>query len=262
MLSDDENIVDIQFEVQYRIKDEGARDYLFNSRNPTAAVIQAAESAMREVVGRKTMDSVLYESRSEDRRRSPRTHAGNAGSLRNRHPGIGRCDPERAAAGAGAGRVRRCGQGRAGPRAPDQRGPGICQRRRAQGARRGIAVDAGSRGLPHADRADRRGRCLALPPDADRVPEGAGGHARPHVPRHDAAGLLEHDQGAGRFPQQQPAAVSAVRQADAAGDAGCDDIAHCADHRDPDGARAGHHRGVARATRCAAAIAKRAEDTP
>ncbi|MDQ3214513.1 MAG: FtsH protease activity modulator HflK [Pseudomonadota bacterium] len=65
MLSDDENIVDIQFEVQYRIKDNGARDYLFNSRNPTAAVIQSAESAMREVVGRKTMDSVLYESRQD-----------------------------------------------------------------------------------------------------------------------------------------------------------------------------------------------------
>jgi membrane protease subunit HflK len=65
MLSDDENIVDMQFEVQYRIKDGGARDYLFNSRNPTAAVIQAAESAMREVVGRKTMDSVLYESRQQ-----------------------------------------------------------------------------------------------------------------------------------------------------------------------------------------------------
>ena len=65
MLTDDENIVDIQFEVQYRIKDEGATDYLFNSRNPTAAVMQSAESAMREVVGRKTMDSVLYESRQQ-----------------------------------------------------------------------------------------------------------------------------------------------------------------------------------------------------
>jgi membrane protease subunit HflK len=65
MLSDDENIVDIQFEVQYRIKDNGAQDFLFRSRNPTSAVIQAAESAMREVVGRKTMDSVLYESRQE-----------------------------------------------------------------------------------------------------------------------------------------------------------------------------------------------------
>ena len=65
MLTDDENIVDIQFEVQYRIKDDGATDYLFNSRSPTSAVMHAAESAMREVVGRKTMDSVLYESRQQ-----------------------------------------------------------------------------------------------------------------------------------------------------------------------------------------------------
>jgi membrane protease subunit HflK len=65
MLTDDENIVDIQFEVQYRIKDDGATDYLFNSRNPTASVQQAAESAMREVIGRKPMDAVLYESRQQ-----------------------------------------------------------------------------------------------------------------------------------------------------------------------------------------------------
>lgn len=64
MLTDDENIVDIQYEVQYRIKGDGARDFLFNSASPEDAVQQAAESAMREVVGRMTMDSVLYESRS------------------------------------------------------------------------------------------------------------------------------------------------------------------------------------------------------
>ncbi len=67
MLTDDENIVDMHFTVQYRIKEtaEGAKDFLFNSRGPTEAVQQSAESAMREVVGRKTMDSVLYESRQE-----------------------------------------------------------------------------------------------------------------------------------------------------------------------------------------------------
>ncbi|MFN9573805.1 MAG: FtsH protease activity modulator HflK [Betaproteobacteria bacterium] len=67
MLTDDENIVDMHFTVQYRIKEgpDGARDFLFNSRGPTEAVVQAAESAMREVVGRKAMDSVLYESRQE-----------------------------------------------------------------------------------------------------------------------------------------------------------------------------------------------------
>jgi membrane protease subunit HflK len=67
MLTDDENIVDMNFTVQYRIKEgpNGARDFLFNSRSPTEAVTQAAESAMREVVGRKLMDSVLYESRQQ-----------------------------------------------------------------------------------------------------------------------------------------------------------------------------------------------------
>ncbi len=66
MLTDDENIVDMQFTVQYRIKPgQGARDYVFNIRQPERTVVQAAESAMREVVGRKTMDSVLFESKAE-----------------------------------------------------------------------------------------------------------------------------------------------------------------------------------------------------
>lgn len=66
MLTDDENIVDVQFTVQYRIKPgDGARDYVFRIRNPEVTVTQAAESAMREVVGRKTMDSVLFESKAE-----------------------------------------------------------------------------------------------------------------------------------------------------------------------------------------------------
>ncbi|MBE7425250.1 MAG: FtsH protease activity modulator HflK [Burkholderiaceae bacterium] len=61
MLTQDENIVDIRFTVQYRLKD--ARDYLFENRDPDAAVEQAAESAVREVVGRSKIDSVLYEQR-------------------------------------------------------------------------------------------------------------------------------------------------------------------------------------------------------
>lgn len=59
MLTDDENIVDVMFNVQYRIKPHAAKDYLFRSRDPDRSVFDAAESAMREVVGRKTMDSVL-----------------------------------------------------------------------------------------------------------------------------------------------------------------------------------------------------------
>ncbi|MCG3190381.1 MAG: Modulator of FtsH protease HflK [Burkholderiaceae bacterium] len=61
MLTQDENIVDVRFTVQYRLKD--AREYLFENRDPDAAVEQAAESAVREVVGRSNIDSVLYEQR-------------------------------------------------------------------------------------------------------------------------------------------------------------------------------------------------------
>ena len=61
MLTQDENIVDIKFTIQYRLK--SAADYLFQNRNPDDAVSKAAESAIREVVGRGNMDSVLSKDR-------------------------------------------------------------------------------------------------------------------------------------------------------------------------------------------------------
>jgi len=57
MLTDDENIVDVQIAVQYVVKD--AKDYLFNNRRPDDSVLQAAETALREVVGKSKMDFVL-----------------------------------------------------------------------------------------------------------------------------------------------------------------------------------------------------------
>lgn len=63
MLTDDENIIDIQFAVQFRLSD--ARAYLFSSRDPDESVKQAAETAIREVVGRNKMDYVLYEGRED-----------------------------------------------------------------------------------------------------------------------------------------------------------------------------------------------------
>lgn len=65
MLTDDENIIDIQFAVQYRIREDGAQDFVFKNQQPEEAVKQAAETAMREVVGKKTMDSIIYESRAD-----------------------------------------------------------------------------------------------------------------------------------------------------------------------------------------------------
>ena len=61
MLTQDENIVDIRFTVQYRLKD--ARAFLYENRDPEQAVTQAAESAVREIVGRSQMNEVLYEKR-------------------------------------------------------------------------------------------------------------------------------------------------------------------------------------------------------
>jgi membrane protease subunit HflK len=61
MLTQDENIVDIRFSVQFTIRD--LKDFLFENRDPEQAVLLAAESAVREIVGKSTMDSVLYEQR-------------------------------------------------------------------------------------------------------------------------------------------------------------------------------------------------------
>lgn len=65
MLTTDENIIDLQFVVQYRLQPTGAPDYLFKTRQPDESVRQAAETAMREIVGRKPMDFVLYSGRTE-----------------------------------------------------------------------------------------------------------------------------------------------------------------------------------------------------
>ncbi|MFL9923487.1 FtsH protease activity modulator HflK [Herbaspirillum lusitanum] len=63
MLTDDENIIDIQFAVQYKLKN--AAEWLFNNRDPDDSVRQVAETAIREIVGRSKMDFVLYEGREK-----------------------------------------------------------------------------------------------------------------------------------------------------------------------------------------------------
>lgn len=63
MLTEDENILEIKFAVQYRLTD--ARAYLFETKNPTDTVVQAAETAVREVVGKMRMDSAMSEERDQ-----------------------------------------------------------------------------------------------------------------------------------------------------------------------------------------------------
>ena len=59
MLTEDENIIVVEFSVQYKIKD--ASQYLFNVRDPVATVLQATESAVREIVGKSKLDFVMTE---------------------------------------------------------------------------------------------------------------------------------------------------------------------------------------------------------
>lgn len=63
MLTDDENIIDLQFAVQYILKDPV--EFLFVNRSPEDAVLQVAETAMREIVGKNKMNFVLYEGRAD-----------------------------------------------------------------------------------------------------------------------------------------------------------------------------------------------------
>ncbi len=63
MLTQDENIVDIKFAVQYQIKD--ARDYLFNVRDPDETLRQAMETSVREIVGKREMDFIITGGRAE-----------------------------------------------------------------------------------------------------------------------------------------------------------------------------------------------------
>ncbi|MCC6195421.1 MAG: FtsH protease activity modulator HflK [Burkholderiales bacterium] len=63
MLTEDENIIDIQFAVQYDLN--SAEAFVFNNRKPEEMVKFVAESAIREVVGRAKMDFALYEGREQ-----------------------------------------------------------------------------------------------------------------------------------------------------------------------------------------------------
>lgn len=63
MLTEDENIVEIELRVQYRISD--VKNYLFNIRNPDETLAQATKSALREVVGQNSLDYALVEGREQ-----------------------------------------------------------------------------------------------------------------------------------------------------------------------------------------------------
>jgi len=63
MLTEDKNLVFLEFDIQYRIRESGISDYLFELENPAGTVKHAAESAVRQIVGTNTMSHLLNENR-------------------------------------------------------------------------------------------------------------------------------------------------------------------------------------------------------
>jgi modulator of FtsH protease HflK len=59
MLTSDENIVDIDFDVQWSVNPARAQDFVFNLQNPEGTIKSVAESAMREVIGRRQIQNIL-----------------------------------------------------------------------------------------------------------------------------------------------------------------------------------------------------------
>lgn len=193
MLTEDENIVEIKFAVQYRLSD--ARAWLFESKNPSDAVVQAAETAVREVVGKMRMDTALAEERDQI---APGSHAdaNDSGPLQSGRRGRRyQLAAGGASSRAGSGVFRRCPE--SGPR-----------RERAKNEAQAYANDVvpravGSTSRLNEEAAAYKARIVAQAQgDAQRflvgagrgVPEGAPGHARSHVPGHHATDLWQCDQ--------------------------------------------------------------------
>jgi len=198
MLTDDENIIEIQFAVQYNLK--SAETYLFNVRKPDLIVQFIAQTAMGEVVGKAKMDFVLYEGREQIAKSAEKLMQE---MLDRYQTGV---------------YVQKVTLQSVQP--PDKVQAAFDDAVKAGQDRerfRNEAPDRGSERLSDRGRAARRWRRLAFPADPGRVFEGAGRHARAPVPRHDADGRRQLEQGAGR-PEggQQQSPLPAARQTDPA----------------------------------------------
>ena len=156
MLTGDENIVDVDFSVLWKIKPNGVGDYLFNIQNPEGTVKAVAEAAMREVIGQLDPAADPHRRAAEHRDGGAELDAEDAGPLRRRHPGAAGAAAESRPAGAGDRFLPRRAGGALRSRARAERSADLCQSRRAGGARPRRQDHPGRRSLSRADR--RRGQ--------------------------------------------------------------------------------------------------------
>ena len=192
MLTGDENIVDVDFVVFWRIRD--AQQYLFNIQNPEVTVKEVAESAMREIVGQSNIQPILTEARQKTEQAVQKLMQDvldtyQAG-IRIEEVRLQKVDPPTQVIDA----FRDVQAARADQRASAERGAGLRQPCAARGARRGRAHPAGRARLQGADgrRGDRSD--VALPQGAGGIQEGARRHAPAHVSGNHGARAGRHRQ--------------------------------------------------------------------
>ena len=220
MLTGDENIVDVDFSVFWRIKPNGVGEYLFNIQNPEGTVKAVAESAMREVVGRSNIQPILTGARQNIEtavQELMQKTLDNYGAGVQITPGA---VAEGRSAGAGDRRVPRRAGGARRPRARAERGADLRQPRGAGGARPRRA-DHCRPPKPIASRPSPR------PPARRRASsrsttstEGARGDPPAHVSRDHGARARRHRQDHPRFrrrSRQRRGALPAAQRAARAG---------------------------------------------
>ena len=174
MLTGDENIVDVDFSVLWRVKPNGVGEYLFNIQNPEGTVKAVAESAMREVIGRSEIQPILTGARQnieiavQELMQKTLDHYG-AGILMQQVQ-MQKVDPP----AAGDRRVPRRAGGPRRPRARAERGADLRQPRGAGSARPRGADHAGRRSLSRQQTvAEATGQTSRFLQDLRAVQEGA-----------------------------------------------------------------------------------------
>ena len=218
MLTQDENIVELKFSVQYRLKN--AEDYLFNVENPDIAfdrscrfkstICGVLDSAIRTTVGRNKMDFILREGRAEIASRTMvlmqeilDTYGTGIEiltiNLEDSQPPDAVQDAFQDATKAREDmeRYKNEAQAYANEVIPQARGEAAPHARRRQG-------------LPGARGRECRGRGVALHAIAGRIPEGAGSDAPAHVSAGRGVGAVQELQGRGGCRQGQQHAVPAA----------------------------------------------------
>ena len=173
MLTGDENIVDVEFSVLWRVKPNSVAEYLFNIQNPEGTVKAVAESAMREVIGRSNVQPLLTGAAAKRRDGGAGADAEDARFVWRRHSDT-ECPAAESRSAVGGHRFvpRRAG-GALRSRARPERSADLCQPRRPRSARPRRQDHPGRRSLSRADGRRSQGRNLPLPANLRAIQKSA-----------------------------------------------------------------------------------------